>query len=57
MYTFYTTLKVKAEMDQFMEGKEVLGIMSSVRKSPNLCRPLFVCRETELTKGEEVHMF
>ena len=35
-------LKVKAYIDQFIEGLEVLGIMTVVRKYPGLMKELFV---------------
>ena len=45
-------IKVKAELDQFCEGLETLGVLQSVKKHPNLMRPLFVASSyVQLTRG------
>ena len=39
------------ETNQFLEGLEVLGVLSMVKKFPDLTMPLFVTTRTELNKG------
>jgi hypothetical protein len=48
---YHCFIKVKAEMDQFMEGLDQLGILSVIRSSPELVKELFVCPMFELTAG------
>ena len=35
------------EMDQFAEGLESLGVLSSMKKYPDLMRPLFVAEHQQ----------
>lgn len=46
---------MKAETDQFFDGLDVLGVMSMVRKYPDLMKPLFVPENVPLTKGNHYH--
>ncbi len=51
---YHAFVKVKAELDQFVEGLKALGVLELTRKHPDLMRPLFVdvidCQK--LTKGK-----
>ena len=44
--------KVKAEMDQFIEGLSTLGFLDAVRKNPQVFQPFFVHTDQELTPGK-----
>ena len=49
---FYTFVRVKAEIDQFLEGLSCLGVVDAVRKHPMLMQPLLIPSEScQLTKG------
>ena len=49
---FYTFVRVKAEIDQFLEGLSCLGVIDAVKKHPMLMQPLFIPSEScQLTKG------
>ena len=39
---YYCLLKVKAAMDQYMEGLDELGILEMLKEHPGVMRPLFV---------------
>ena len=42
-------LKVKACMDQYMEGLNELGILDMIKKHPEATKPLFVFEKQVLT--------
>ena len=48
----YTLVRVKAEIDQFIEGLSALGVLETVRKYPALMSPLFTNLKKPLTKGK-----
>ena len=43
--------KVKAEMDQFKEGLNVLGFLDTVKRNPVIWEPFFLPYESKLTAG------
>ena len=43
--------QVKAETDQFIEGLEVLGIISIIKRCPEIMKPLFTPTKSHLSKG------
>ena len=43
---YYCLLKVKAEIDQFSEGLEDLGLLAMMKRQPSLFKPLFVCNDS-----------
>ena len=43
--------QVKDETDQFGDGLEVLGIVSMIRKCPEIMKPLFTPTKTQLNTG------
>lgn len=43
--------KMKAEMDQFKEGLNVLGFLDTVKRNPDMWEPFFMYRESEVTVG------
>ena len=48
----YSLVKVKAELDQFSEGLNTLGVLSKMKKYPALMAPLFTdCQTKKLDKG------
>ena len=50
---YHCLLKVKAEMDQFINGLADVGVLEYVRKHPDLLKPLFTdCYHKPLTAGE-----
>ena len=49
---YHCLLKVKAEMDQFMDGLADCGVLEHIRQYPDLMRPLFTdCSHKPLTAG------
>ena len=48
---YHTLIKVKAEIDQFIEGLQCLGIDRCIKEHPELKEPLFVNRSKSLTAG------
>ena len=49
---YHCLLKVKAEMDQFMDGLADCGVLEYIRQFPDLMRPLFTdCSTKQLTAG------
>ena len=50
---YHCLLKVKAEMDQFMDGLNDVGVLEYIRKYPDLLKPLFTdCSHKPLTAGQ-----
>lgn len=50
---YHCLLKVKAEMDQFMDCLDDVGVLEYIRKYPDLLRPLFTdCFHKPLTAGQ-----
>ena len=47
----YCLLNVKAELDQFCEGLETLGLLAEIKNHPQVFRCLFVSGENALTAG------
>ena len=48
---YHTLIKVKAEIDQFIEGLQCLGIDHLIKEHPDLMEPLFVNKNKSLTAG------
>lgn len=49
---YHCLLKVKAKMDQFMDGLADCGVLEYIRQFPYLMRPLFTdCCHKPLTAG------
>ena len=49
----HVLLRSKAEMDQFCEGLQALGVLNAVRKYPDLMRPFFTNSAVQnLTAGD-----
>ena len=44
-------VKVKAQMDQFAEGLDELGVMRLIRRFPELSKPLFVAVSKPISAG------
>ena len=54
---FYMLLRVKAEIDQFLEGLSCLGVLDQVRSHPMLMQPLLIPSEKcKLSKGNQGSM-
>ena len=51
MVDYHCMIKVKAAMDQYMEGLQSLKILDLVRKFPSFSRPLFVADNKRITAG------
>ena len=49
---YHCLIKVKAAMDQFMEGLNSGGVLEYIKKYPNIMRPLFCPRPSDLPAGE-----
>lgn len=50
---YHCLLKVKAEMDQFVDGLADVGVLEHIRKYPDLLKPLFTdCCRDPLTAGQ-----
>ena len=41
---YHCLLKVKAEMDQFLEGLSLFGMLDAIRKKPEVMKPLFMAQ-------------
>ena len=50
---FHCTLKVKAAMDQFLDGVEAVGLRVYLRSHPEIIKPLFTYTEHTLTAGRQ----
>ena len=48
---YYIMVKVKAEMDQFKDGLQVLGFLKVLQENPQLFRQYFMNVEVPLTAG------
>ena len=48
---FHLMLKVKASMDQFLEGLQTLGVLSEVKSQPLLFEPLFLYAKLNIDAG------
>ena len=48
---FHCFIKVKGEMDQFMDGLSTLGILDIIKNSPEVIKEMFVHPSTDLTAG------
>ena len=46
---YHCMIKVKAVMDQFIEGLSVLGVLDAIKENPLWFEPFFVSREEPLT--------
>ena len=46
-----TILKIKSELDQFIDGLNEAGILHSIRQYPDFFRPLFVSSGTAISAG------
>ena len=44
-------LKIKAEIDQFKEGMECLGVVTAIQQYPDLLSFFTIGKETPLTAG------
>ena len=51
LIAYHCFLKVKSEMDQFIEGLRVTGVLGFVQESPSALRDMFVFTEKKLTAG------
>ena len=47
--------KVKAAMDQFLEGLDTLGVLSEVRKQPTLFTDFFLYSEQNIDAGNNAY--
>ncbi len=55
---YYTIVKVKAQIDQFVEGLRVLGILDLVQANPHRGRELFVySKPQEMTADAVITLF
>ena len=48
---YYIMVKVKAEMDQFKDGLQVLGFLKVLQENPQLFQQYFMNVEVPLTAG------
>ena len=48
---FHLMLKVKASMDQFLEGLQTLGVLSEVKSQPLLFEPFFLYAKLNIDAG------
>ena len=53
---YHLFVKVKAEIDQFVEGLMTLGFLGHLRKNPSLWQNFFVLSEDKLTPGLFIHV-
>lgn len=50
---YHLMFKVKAAMDQFMEGMEVLETLNEIRKNPSSFKNLFVYSQQKIDAGNQ----
>ena len=48
---YHCMVKVKAQMDQFAEGLEELGVLMLIRRYPEVSKPLFVAVSKAMSAG------
>lgn len=48
---YHVMAKMKAEMDQFKEGLNVLGFLDTVKRNPDMWEPFFMYRKSKVTAG------
>ena len=48
---YFVLLQCKAELDQFVEGLKVLGVLDAVREYHSLLKPFFCHTQAQLTAG------
>ena len=51
MVDYHCMIKVKAAMDQYLEGLQNLKVLELVRKFPSLSRPFFIADNKRITAG------
>ena len=51
MVDYHCMIKVKAAMDQYIEGLQSLKVLDLVRKFPSFSRPFFVAKNKRITAG------
>lgn len=51
---YHLIIRVKAELDQFIEGLNTLGFLQDLRTNPSLWKPYFIHVDEELTSGEMI---
>ena len=54
---YHCMLKVKASMDQFMEGLKELHVLDLIKKYPELTKPFFVSERRKLTAGIHILLY
>ena len=54
---YYTVIKGKLELDQFVEGLNTYDILSMIRKYPKLMKPLLICKGVQVTKGMQQYVY
>ena len=57
MISLNELIKIKAEIDQFKEGMECLGVVTAIQRYPDLLRGFFtIGKETPLTAGISIEV-
>ena len=51
LVAYHTLIKIKAELDQFVEGLQPLNIHNYIIDYPQIMEPLFVYENKQLTAG------
>ena len=52
---YHCMIKVKAAMDQFAEGLDVLNVLQLIKRFHHLAKPMFVDNDSKVvTAGEEI---
>ena len=46
-----TLLRIKSELDQFLDGLNQAGVLHSIQQYPDLFHPLFVCSGSPISAG------
>ena len=54
---YHLMIKMKAEMDQYIEGLEQLGVLVAVRNNPDLFRDFFVYNEVPISAGKTLKIW
>ena len=52
MATYHTLVKVKAQIDQFVDGLRSVSVYEQIKNYPDLMQPLFVYQTSKLTAGK-----
>ena len=54
---YYTVVRIKAQLDQLMEGLSVMGVLEVIQANPNKAVNLFVYKKERMCADKIIEMF